>query len=331
MMRTAFAAFDAALGVRGNIARDTFSRGLWVGKVSARAPAVPWHQRALMSQLRASRITATRSQFGRARIPPFKSRRPFHATRPRRADTAPKDGAPKDGSAAGEQPLSLSGRLRKLSREYGWTAAGVYLALSVLDFPFCFLLVRTVGTEKIAHLEYVVVSNVQKVIPEQIQTWWHEYRHAAKEAKRQRTGEAEDLEIIGHGVAEADHRNKQDGASLATQLALAYAIHKSFIFIRVPLTAAITPKIVRVLRSWGWQIGKKPVKSAKRSCTDYWIFIQFRRFQVADYPSIFSPRISVESLVLSRDILLQISRWMACAKPFTLHSIPPRPLACMDE
>ncbi len=44
---------------------------------------------------------------------------------------------------------------------------------------------------------------------------------------------------------------------LATQLALAYAIHKSFIFVRVPLAAAITPKIVKVLRSWGWQIGKK--------------------------------------------------------------------------
>ena len=52
---------------------------------------------------------------------------------------------------------------------------------------------------------------------------------------------------------------------LATQLALAYAIHKSFIFIRVPLTAAITPKVVKVLRSWGWQIGKKKVKQVKPS------------------------------------------------------------------
>ncbi|KAK4122501.1 hypothetical protein N657DRAFT_635239 [Parathielavia appendiculata] len=258
MMRTAFAAFDAVLGAQGHIARDTFSRRLWAGTISARAPVVPWHQRAFMSQLRALRTAVTRSGFTRARIPPFKSRRPFHATRAQRA------AAPKDGNAAGEQALSLSGRLRKLSREYGWTAAGVYLALSVLDFPFCFLLVRTVGTEKIAHLEHIVVSNVQKVIPEQIQTWWREYRQAAKEAKRQRTGETEELEVIGHGVAEAEHRSKQDGASLATQLALAYAIHKSFIFVRVPLTAAITPKIVRVLRSWGWQIGKKPVKAAKR-------------------------------------------------------------------
>lgn len=43
----------------------------------------------------------------------------------------------------------MSARLKKLSREYGWTALGVYFGLSVLDFPFCFLLVRTVGTEKI--------------------------------------------------------------------------------------------------------------------------------------------------------------------------------------
>ena len=37
---------------------------------------------------------------------------------------------------------------------------------------------------------------------------------------------------------------------------LAYAIHKSLIFIRVPLTAAITPKVVKTLRQWGWDIVK---------------------------------------------------------------------------
>lgn len=50
---------------------------------------------------------------------------------------------------------------------------------------------------------------------------------------------------------------------LATQLALAYAIHKSFIFIRVPLTAALTPKVVKVLRGWGWNIGKRTSKEAR--------------------------------------------------------------------
>jgi hypothetical protein len=127
-----------------------------------------------------------------------------------------------------------------------------------------------------AYLEHIVVSNVQKVIPERAQNWWLEYRQAAKKATQERTGEMDELDIVGHGVAEAEVRSKQEGASeyqpsytfpqcvpeltcpgLATQRALAYAIHKSFIFIRVPLTAAITPKVVKVLRSWGWQIGKK--------------------------------------------------------------------------
>lgn len=63
-------------------------------------------------------------------------------------------------------------------------------------------------------------------------------------------------------------RLTQYATGLATQLALAYAIHKSFIFIRVPLTAAVTPKVVKVLRSWGWQIGKrKPRKSKNKDQT----------------------------------------------------------------
>ena len=83
-----------------------------------------------------------------------------------------------------------------------------------------------------------------------------------------------------HGVAEAEKRNRSENASkeafghsgkgvadipigLWTQLALAYAIHKSFIFVRVPITAAITPKVVKTLRKWGWDIGKRKPKAAK--------------------------------------------------------------------
>lgn len=50
-------------------------------------------------------------------------------------------------------------------------------------------------------------------------------------------------------------------AGIWTQLVFAYAIHKSFIFIRVPLTAAVTPKVVKILRRWGWDIGKRKPKS----------------------------------------------------------------------
>ena len=45
--------------------------------------------------------------------------------------------------------ISFSARFKKLTREYGWASLGIYLALGALDFPFCFLLVRAVGAQKI--------------------------------------------------------------------------------------------------------------------------------------------------------------------------------------
>lgn len=35
---------------------------------------------------------------------------------------------------------------------------GVYLALTALDFPFCFLAVRALGTDRIGHYEHVVIE-----------------------------------------------------------------------------------------------------------------------------------------------------------------------------
>ncbi|KAM0287511.1 hypothetical protein ACHAQH_000465 [Verticillium albo-atrum] len=171
-------------------------------------------------------------------------------------------GSEKTAEAA-EKTLSLSQRLKKLSKEYGWSAVGVYFALSVLDFPFCFLLVRVVGTDRIGQLEHWVMSHLKKVIPDSVQTRWHEYRAALKGAEKEQLGTdvvSESVEMVGWGVAEAEQRNRAE-ASLGTQLALAYAIHKSFIFLRVPLTAAVTPKIVKKLRAWGWNIGKRRTKA----------------------------------------------------------------------
>ncbi|KAI0431728.1 hypothetical protein F5Y09DRAFT_183337 [Xylaria sp. FL1042] len=170
-----------------------------------------------------------------------------------------RDAKPNPSKANAQAPQGLSARLKKLSREYGWAAVGVYLGLSVLDFPFCFLLVRIVGTERIGDLEHWVVSHASRIIPESIRNRWNEYRAALKEATQGRSSDDAQAEVSGWGVEQAEERNKAE-ASLGTQLALAYAIHKSFIFLRVPLTAAVTPKVVKVLRSWGWDIGKRRAK-----------------------------------------------------------------------
>lgn len=55
----------------------------------------------------------------------------------------------KGNGTGAEENLSLSARFRKLSREYGRAAVGVYFLLSICDYPFFFLLVKAVGTERV--------------------------------------------------------------------------------------------------------------------------------------------------------------------------------------
>lgn len=62
---------------------------------------------------------------------------------------------------APQQPQTLSARLKHLSREYGYSALGVYLGLSALDFPFCFLAVRYFGADRIGAVEKTVVEFVK--------------------------------------------------------------------------------------------------------------------------------------------------------------------------
>ncbi|OKL58894.1 hypothetical protein UA08_05784 [Talaromyces atroroseus] len=143
------------------------------------------------------------------------------------------------------QPQSLSQRLKNLTREYGWSALGVYLTLSALDFPFCFAAVRLLGVERIGHYEHLIIEKVKQLY------------YSVVPLERHTEGEIEGRQQHAEGEHITD-----EGASIWTQLALAYAIHKSLlIFIRVPLTVAVTPKVVKTLRSWGWNIGKKTPKN----------------------------------------------------------------------
>ncbi|KAF2273235.1 uncharacterized protein EI97DRAFT_452525 [Westerdykella ornata] len=159
------------------------------------------------------------------------------------------------GAETPEAPLSFSQRMKKLSKEYGWTALAVYMALSVLDFPLCFLAVRSLGTERIGHYEHVVVQ------------WFKSMLGFATEKEgglkggvaAEETAREEEIGWVGD-IEEAEAANRGATASIWTELALAYAIHKSFIFIRVPATAAILPKVVKMLRKRGWEIGKRKPK-----------------------------------------------------------------------
>ncbi|KAL4993452.1 hypothetical protein BDV10DRAFT_198307 [Aspergillus recurvatus] len=183
-----------------------------------------------------SRNTTFRAQF----------RRTFHISRPRFNN---RSSGPGYTYQAPNATPSLSQRLKALSREYGWSALWIYLFLSALDFPFCFAAVKLLGADKIGHYEHVIVESVKGAVNK---VWPGAFEDSAEKSEEDKDAEAQAAE---------KKKGPAEEASLWTQLALAYAIHKSFIFVRVPLTAAITPKVVKQLRKWGWDVVKGKPKA----------------------------------------------------------------------
>ncbi|KAK9469211.1 hypothetical protein V1512DRAFT_255744 [Lipomyces arxii] len=129
------------------------------------------------------------------------------------------------------------GYFKSLTKKYGMNVVYVYLALSLLDFPVCFVIVHSLGQEKIGEFEDEVAKYVGP------------YTEKAKDFLRQLNfpiPEKHDDDSQVFGVETTDEAGKPaHKASLLTEAAIAYGIHKSFIFIRLPLAVAITPSIVK--------------------------------------------------------------------------------------
>jgi hypothetical protein len=127
--------------------------------------------------------------------------------------------------------LSLGQRMKKLSREYGWSAVGVYFALSAADFPFCYLLVRWVGVETIGHWEHEIVTWFKNLVSWPVsETAGAEVKDGAvhavekvEKAVEDVTGEEkrvleEDSTYVDHGYREAEKANMGANASEYTTL-----------------------------------------------------------------------------------------------------------------
>lgn len=154
----------------------------------------------------------------------------------------------------GNKQPQLSG-IKLLMAKYGYSAIGIYFGLSVIDFGLSILLVHSMGEEKIGQLE----SRIKDF-----------FGISGKTDEDGKKSENENYE----GKLDIDDDNKlpntrstpkDKGTSwgisttLLTELGIAFAIHKSLIFLRVPLTMAITPSIVKTLQRWGFNIGKASV------------------------------------------------------------------------
>lgn len=152
-------------------------------------------------------------------------------------------------SSTSQGPKKEKIGMKQLIRDYGWTATGVYLLLSALDLPITFAAVHSVGQERLEDWELVI---------------------------REKLGLKHERE------ATLIHKAASGGKSLVwTELGIAYIIHKSLlVFLRVPITVAITPKVATKLGQWGFKVkrampavdkeklAKNVVQAAKDSNSD---------------------------------------------------------------
>lgn len=86
---------------------------------------------------------------------------------------------------------------------------GIYFSLSALDFPFCFLAVRLLGTERIGHWEHVVMESFWKVV----EIPFPDIRGTEASAQEIASGGGVAVrEGGGWGVEEAEAENKSERA-----------------------------------------------------------------------------------------------------------------------
>ncbi|QLQ79831.1 hypothetical protein HG537_0C04800 [Torulaspora globosa] len=142
------------------------------------------------------------------------------------------------------QTITKPKGIKGLMQLYGYSALGVYLALTALDLPLCFLMVHSLGEERIKVYLNKVKNAFGFGIAEEDVTKQVREQLALKE-ERERTGKNYELSWW--------ERFKQ--STLLAEFLIAYGIHKSLIVVRLPLTAAITPATVRILQKWGFNIG----------------------------------------------------------------------------
>ncbi|EMR09898.1 hypothetical protein PNEG_01659 [Pneumocystis murina B123] len=122
-------------------------------------------------------------------------------------------------------------RLRHLMRQYGIVGAYVYFSICLIDFGISLALVKSLGTTTIGFYEKKIISKIENFID------WR-----PKSSQSPLSGNSES--------------RKNEEASIWTEIAIAYGIHKLLIFVRVPLAAALTPPLVRLLIRQGWLISK---------------------------------------------------------------------------
>ncbi|KAJ3365401.1 hypothetical protein GGF32_009259 [Allomyces javanicus] len=139
-------------------------------------------------------------------------------------------------------PAKKPSKLRQLFKDYGRPAFFVYMAISTIDLSLSFVAVYSgVDVEKL-------VDTAKSYL-----TQWGLWEFAVDQ------DDVDELHGLNHPDSEGEGATvpttpatNGKNQSLLTTFLIAYAFHKLLLPIRVPITVAVTPAVVRYLRRWGW-------------------------------------------------------------------------------
>ncbi|KAM0748617.1 hypothetical protein T439DRAFT_327881 [Meredithblackwellia eburnea MCA 4105] len=181
-------------------------------------------------------------------------------------------------------------------KSLGAPAIVLYLLLSVVDFGLTFVLVSAIGAERVRQAEDWVLDKlewrrkdgepgkIKVAVERKVENWKenHGHHHQVQGGKKEQVGGVDASEskvenppqvvLDSHDNARAPEGQGQlvvgtkepsGYSAIATTAVLAYAIHKTVLLpVRVGLTVAITPRVVKFLQSYGWKIGVQAPQAA---------------------------------------------------------------------
>lgn len=153
-----------------------------------------------------------------------------------------------NGPESETEPKSAYAKFKALSRKYGSWAIGMYFVLSTIDFSLCFLLVHSLGAERIEPLM------------DSAKEFYRSKRYGVEEAERMRIEDEKEREEEMAAEKKDGKQGKSGsgwfGKTFWAEAVLAYTIHKTALLpFRAGLTVAWTPKFVGWLAKRGW-VGK---------------------------------------------------------------------------
>ncbi|CAB4255082.1 similar to Saccharomyces cerevisiae YGR147C NAT2 Protein with an apparent role in acetylation of N-terminal methionine residues [Maudiozyma barnettii] len=130
--------------------------------------------------------------------------------------------------------------IKKLMKKYGYSALVVYIGVTFISLPLCFFTVHSMGAEKIS-----IYMNRGK----QLFGYGEVNDEAVIEKLKQKKLELEKQRESGTHTKWGEFKQ----STLLAEFLIAYGLHKSLVFVRIPVTAAVTPTMARLFQRWGFR------------------------------------------------------------------------------